>query len=500
MAERKRKRKIVVVCGSRSDLKHIRDGINALRIAEKRGIISWGRVDICSTHRNPKELRDNIGMYIRDGVDAIIAVAGKLAALFGDVDAHVRNVLHNGATRVIPVPLKGKDEQASMAALLSVLQVPNHQMIFQEEFFHNPTAAFEYAISGDLPTIILEKQKPSEPLTPAEAYELTRIKYPQEASYDNMIKLLEDRGLYHMYTGKTRETFISPEFPDLLYILATDRISIFDIVLNARVPMKGSILTAMTVFWLTEVFANVPNHLVAFGKGIGEYLPEKLRTGSTFEILAKNMLVVKKTKVLKIEAIMRGFLTGSSLKDYKKTGSICGFELPEGMIDGSNLPYRLFTPSTKADYGLHDENISYEEAVAITGRKQAEKVQGFSQSLYSTACTLARAAGIIIADTKFEFGLDKNGDVILIDEVLTPDSSRFWPEEERQLAMEQGKTPPSLDKQPIRNAGEAAGVKENPDWVPPKELLEETSGNYQKIFALLAKRSLEEFQKEAMGV
>jgi phosphoribosylaminoimidazole-succinocarboxamide synthase len=333
--------------------------------------------------------------------------------------------------------------------------------------------------------------------------EKTKIKYAGVASYGAAIRVLETAGLYHMYTGKTRETFSNSEFPDLLYILATDRISIFDIVLNARIAMKGAVLTAMTIYWLKKVFADTPNHLVAFGKDIIKYLPAELANSTSLivkDYLPKHMIVVKKTKVLKVEAIVRGFLTGSGLESYKKTGKICGITLPEGLVDGSKLPTPLFTPSTKASYGQHDENISFEELVKIIGAESSKFVMEESLYLYNTACKLAHKVGIIIVDTKFEFGVDSEDEIILIDEVLTPDSSRFWPEDKWLLALEEEKTPPSLDKQPIRDAGKAAGVKENPSWIPPIELLNQASENYQKIFALFPRKSLPQFWSEDMGI
>lgn len=330
-----------------------------------------------------------------------------------------------------------------------------------------------------------------------------KSKYPEKASYNEVIQNLEAGGFVHVYTGKTRESFVNPEFPDLLYILATDRISIFDIVLNARIPKKGAVLTAMTVYWLTKVFAHVPNHLVAFGRGIEEYVPIEFLMdvyADDFDYLMKHMIVVKKTQVLKVEAIVRGFLTGSGFKDYKETGKICGRPLPLGFKDGSELPVLLFTPSTKADYGLHDENISFEDAGIIIGEDNASFIRDKSIYLYTTAKEIARKAGITIADTKFEFGIDQAGSIILIDEVLTPDSSRFWPEKERLSAMAEGKTPPSLDKQPIRDAGEAAGVKKDHSWIPPKELLDKTSESYQKICNLIVEKPLQAFWLEDMGI
>lgn len=320
---------------------------------------------------------------------------------------------------------------------------------------------------------------------------------------DDMIKKLELGGFIHFYTGKTRETFIHPLYPDLLYILATDRISIFDIVMNATIPSKGAILTAMTVHWLKNVFHDVPNHLVAYGSGILEYLPPQIGevTDETTAHLMKNMLVTKRTKVLQGEAIIRGHLTGSGLKDYWATGMVCGIKLPPCLIDGSELPEPIFTPSTKAPYGLHDENISFEELVTIIGEEAAAYVRDTSLTIYRTAKNILRALGITLADTKFEFGIDSQGNPILIDEILTPDSSRFWPEKGREIAMREGKTPPSLDKQPIRIKGEAAGIKtSNPQWVPPEKLISETVTNYRHILKLVTGMSLEQFWQSEMGI
>ncbi|MBU4217064.1 phosphoribosylaminoimidazolesuccinocarboxamide synthase [Candidatus Parcubacteria bacterium] len=330
-----------------------------------------------------------------------------------------------------------------------------------------------------------------------------KVKYEGAASYDDIIRRFEACGLVHVNTGKTRETFINPDFPDLLYILATDRISIFDIVLNARIHMKGAVLTAMTVYWLTNVFHDIPHHLVDYGANVGAYLPAKLVSSLSDKerfYIMKHMLVVKKTEVLKVEAIVRGFLTGSGLKDYKKSGMICGIELPTGLVDGSRLPDVEFTPSTKADYGEHDENISFDKAIEIIGEGAAIFVRDKSKDLYIRARDLAKDAGIIIADTKFELGVDKNGNIILIDEVLTPDSSRYWPEEQWLIAMAEGKTPPSLDKQLVRDAGAAAGVKDNHDWIPPIGLLKETSERYQQIFKRLVGKPLGQFWRENMGI
>jgi len=500
------KRTVAVICGSSSDFPQILPGLALLRAAHVRGEIELLQIEACSTHRNPDELREKLVEYTEKEVDAVVACAGRLAALFGDADSLLRNskVMRNSHTRVIAVPLKNKSEQSSQAAYLSAVEVPNSQLIFQEGFFHNPEKAFEYAINGPLLSVELKEQKPPESFTGQMASRLGRRKYPPLASYDKIIDRLEKGGLIHMYTGKTRETFINPKFKDLLFILATDRISIYDIVLNAKIRDKGGILTAMTVFWLTKIFKHVPNHLVAYGEGILEYLPaEMLELLSSDELLylQQNMLVVEKTDVLKVEAIVRDKLTGSGLSDYQETGIVCGIRLPKGMVDGSQLPKLIFTPSTKADYGLHDQNISFEEAVKILGKEDAEFIRDTAIKLFRRAKKYLLKLGIVLADTKFEFGRNKEGKIILIDEVLTPDSSRFWEEVAMLEAMELGKTPPSLDKQPIRNEGKIAGIKtDNPEWVPPVELCEGASETYHRMFKIAAKKELKIFQQKEMGI
>lgn len=498
------KRKIAVLCGSTSDFSQISSGLAVLRMAEARDEAEVSMVEVCSAHRNPGQLRELLKEINKLQVDAVVMCAGKLAALFGECDAVSRNELLNFHTRFIAVPLRGKTEDACKAAYLSAKEVPNSQFIFREEFYENPETAFSYAISGELPEIVVGEEKPPRSFNIKVAYHMSRRKYPEKADYGNMIQQLELGGLIHMYTGKTRETFVNPQHPDLLFILATDRISIFDIVMNATIPRKGAVLTAMTVHWLKNVFPDVPHHMVAYGAGILEYLPNKMRNainGVGTDYLMKNMIVVKRTSVLKVEAIVRGFLTGSGLKDYKATGEVCGIELPAGLIDGSELPGRIFTPSTKADYGLHDENIDFAKAASIIGEDSARYVMETSIRLYETGKDRLHEVGIILADTKFEFGRDSVGQIILIDEVLTPDSSRFWPVLGRKAAMEKGETPPSFDKQPVRIAGEAGGIKkDNPNWVPSEDLIAQTAENYIHMISLATGKSLEQFWVEEMGI
>lgn len=496
-------RTIVVLCGSDSDLGRITSGLAVLRVAEAQGLVKVLAVEVCSTHRNPKELRDLLYKFSDYEVDVVIVCAGKLAAIFGDADAISRNEYRNNHTCFIVVPIMGKSEEANQAAYLSAKEVPNAQFVFREEFFAESTAAFEYAVNGELPEILLSEQKPPQTFNLAGAYHHGRRKYPENASVEPMIQQLESGGLIHVSTGKTREMFVNPRYPNLLYILATNRVSIFDIVLNTTIPQKGAVLTAMTIHWLVNVFRDVPNHLLAYGNDIVAYLPPELcsELGTTgLCLLMKNMIVVRRTKVLKIEAIVRGYLTGSGLADYQKSGSVCGVSLPPGLIDGSELPAILFTPSTKADYGQHDENISFERAVEIVGREAAEYVRDMAVSVYRRAKERLAFPGITLADTKFEFGYADSGEIVLIDEVLTPDSSRFWPEEERKVAMAEGRTSPSFDKEVIRIAGRAANVKSNPNWIPPQELVLQTTRNYRCMVELATGKPLERFQEEDMGI
>lgn len=497
-------RKLAVLCGSDSDFSQISSGLAILRMAEARGEVEVIYVEVCSAHRNPVQLRELLGKIAFAKVDVVVMCAGKLAALFGECDAVSRNELQNAHTHFIAVPLRGSTEEACKAAYLSAKEVPNSQFIFREEFYENPETAFSYAVSGELPEIVLKEQKPTQSLNLKAAYHKGRRQYPEKADYGNIIEQLELGGLIHMYTGKTRETFVNPLYPDLMFILATDRISIFDIVMNTVIPGKGAVLTAMTVHWLKDVFSNVPNHLVAFGAGIIEYLPNKMRNGinvAGIDYLMKNMIVVKRTNVLKVEAIVRGYLTGSGLKDYNRTGKVCGIELRPGMVDGSEISNPIFTPSTKADYGLHDENIEFEKAEEIIGEEAANFIKKTSIYLYETARDRMRSAGIIVADTKFEFGKNSAGEILLIDEILTPDSSRFWPEDGHHEAILSHTTPPSLDKQPIRIAGEAGGIKStNPGWVPSDELIAESALNYEKMVPLATGKSLERFWIEDMGI
>ncbi len=228
---------------------------------------------------------------------------------------------------------------------------------------------------------------------------------------------------------------------DTLLIVATDRISAFDVVLPNAVPEKGRVLTQISKFWFAQTEAIVPNHLIS--TDVREY-PAVCRPHAA--ILEGRSMLVKKSRPLPVECIVRGYLTGSGLKEYRVSGSVSGIKLPAGLTEASRLPEPIFTPSTKAEVGEHDENIDFATVVKLVGQDVAKKIKQYTLGVYSRACALAEAKGIIIADTKFEFGI-YNNEVILIDEVLTPDSSRFWPKADYR----EGVVQKSFDKQFVRD-------------------------------------------------
>ena len=236
----------------------------------------------------------------------------------------------------------------------------------------------------------------------------------------------------HLSAGKVREIYeIDPE---TLLLVVSDRISAFDHILETPIPDKGRVLTAMSVFFFDEI--DFPNHMA--GPADDERIPE--------ECLGR-ALVCKKLDMLPFECVARGYLTGSGLVEYKENGTVCGIELPEGLVEGSKLPEPIFTPATKAELGEHDENVSFDAVVESLGQKRAEELRDATLRIYSQAAELAAKRGIILADTKFEFGLDSDGNLVLADEVLTPDSSRYWPADSYQ----EGSVNPSFDKQYVRN-------------------------------------------------
>ncbi|HEX5363190.1 MAG TPA: phosphoribosylaminoimidazolesuccinocarboxamide synthase [Gallionella sp.] len=272
-----------------------------------------------------------------------------------------------------------------------------------------------------------------------------------------------------LHRGKVRDLYeVDAEH---LLIVQTDRLSAFDVILPDPIPGKGAVLTAVSNFWFDKLKEVIPNHL----SGID---PESVvKTEEERAQVRGRAFVTKKLKPLPIEAIVRGYLVGSGWKDYQKTGSVCGIALPAGLREAQKLPQPLFTPSTKAAVGDHDENISFVQAVALLGEARAHEVRDATLALYSQAADYAATRGIIIADTKFEFGVDDAGKLYLIDEALTPDSSRFWPADQYQV----GSNPPSFDKQFVRDWLETSGWnKQAPAPRIPQDVLQKTADKYRE--------------------
>ncbi|WP_165088109.1 phosphoribosylaminoimidazolesuccinocarboxamide synthase [Neisseria yangbaofengii] len=279
--------------------------------------------------------------------------------------------------------------------------------------------------------------------------------------------------LKNIYSGKVRDLY---EIDDKrMLMVASDRLSAFDVILDDPIPGKGEILTQISNFWFQKLAHIMPNHFS--GDTVADVLPE-----NEAKVLEKRAVVAKKLTPVKVEAIVRGYLAGSGWKDYQKTGAVCGIKLPEGMQEAQQLPEVIFTPSTKAEVGDHDENISYEQCEQIIGKELAAEVREKAVQLYTEAAEYARSRGIIICDTKFEFGLDENGTLTLMDEVLTPDSSRFWPADQYQV----GSNPPSFDKQFVRDWLERSGWnKQAPAPKVPQEVIDKTVAKYREALNLL---------------
>jgi len=288
---------------------------------------------------------------------------------------------------------------------------------------------------------------------------------------------LELPGIKKVKSGKVREVF---DLGNHLLFVASDRISAFDCILPTGIPRKGEVLTQISYFWFNETAQIVPNHLAAQAD---DPLPEELKPFA--KQLAGRSMIVKKTKPLAIECVVRGYLCGSGWKDYQKTGAVCGIRLPEGLMDSSRLPSPVFTPSTKAETG-HDENISFEQACGIVGKELAEEARYLSLKIYSYAADYALKRGIIIADTKFEFGVHE-GKLILIDEVLTPDSSRFWPVDQ----YEPGHAQPSFDKQFVRDYLETLSWNKQPPAPGlPEDVIHKTKEKYLDAYKRLTGKKL----------
>jgi phosphoribosylaminoimidazole-succinocarboxamide synthase len=277
-----------------------------------------------------------------------------------------------------------------------------------------------------------------------------------------------------LHKGKVRDIY---DIDDRhMLIVTTDRISAFDVVMPTAIPGKGVVLNQVTRFWMEKLAHIVPNHLSDMP--LEQVLPDETERAEVED----HAMIVKKLRALPVEAIVRGYLIGSGWKDYQKTGSVCGIELPPGLKLADRLPQVLYTPSTKADLGAHDENIDFAQSETLLGAEIAARVRDVSLQLYTEAADYARNRGIIIADTKFEFGLDNSGTLTLIDEVLTPDSSRFWPADQYQP----GTSPVSFDKQFVRDYLETLDWnKTAPGPELPAEIVAKTAEKYRQARALL---------------
>ncbi|MCX7089689.1 MAG: phosphoribosylaminoimidazolesuccinocarboxamide synthase [Methylococcales bacterium] len=269
--------------------------------------------------------------------------------------------------------------------------------------------------------------------------------------------------------GKVRDMYDIDE--QTLLIVTTDRLSAFDVILPDAIPGKGLVLTRVSNFWFHKMQAIIPNHLLDIP--LAQIIPDAAERAQ----IEGRAIIVKKCRPLPVEAIVRGYLIGSGWKDYQKTGAVCGITLPTGLQQAEQLPEAIFTPSTKADVAAHDENISFAQTCDLLGQDLAEQVRDVSIKLYTEAAAYAKQRGIIIADTKFEFGVDEHGALILIDEALTPDSSRFWPADQYQVGI----SPPSFDKQYVRDYLETLDWnKTSPGPKLPAEVAEYCAAKYRE--------------------
>lgn len=283
-----------------------------------------------------------------------------------------------------------------------------------------------------------------------------------------------------MKEGKVREIY---DNKDSLIMVATDRISAFDVILKNKVTKKGIVLTQMSKFWFDYTKDIVPNHMISVdNKDMPEFFQQEQFIG--------NSMLVKKLEMLPIECIVRGYITGSGWASYQKDGTVCGIQLPQGLQECDKLPEPIYTPSTKAEIGDHDENISFEKSIDVLekqfpghGQEYATKIKEATLALYKACADYALSRGIIIADTKFEFGLDEKGNVVLADEMLTPDSSRFWPLD----GYKPGQSQPSFDKQFVRD-----WLKANPDsdYNLPQEIIDKTIAKYKEAYHLLTGKEI----------
>lgn len=274
--------------------------------------------------------------------------------------------------------------------------------------------------------------------------------------------------------GKVRDNYAVGD--DKLLILTSDRLSAFDVVMAEPIPGKGQVLNQMALFWFEKLAGIVPNHLTGID-------PESVVAPAECDVVRGRSVVVKRLRPILVEAVVRGYVIGSGWKDYQASGSICGIRLPAGLRQAEQLAQPIFTPAAKADLGEHDENISFDDMVARVGAAQSEEIRRVSLELYRRAADYARTRGIIIADTKFEFGLDENNRLHLMDEVLTPDSSRFWPADSWRVGM----SPPSYDKQFVRDYLETvtSWTKQPPPPPLPPDVVTRTAQKYREAFERL---------------
>jgi len=278
--------------------------------------------------------------------------------------------------------------------------------------------------------------------------------------------------------GKVRDVYAVGD--DKLLMITTDRLSAFDVVMGQPIPEKGVVLNQMANFWFDKLASVIPNHLTGID-------PASVVSADEIEQVQGRAVVAKRLKPILVEAVVRGYLAGSGWKDYQETGRVCGITLPEGLENAQKLPEPIFTPAAKAELGEHDENISFEQVIALIGEKLAKQIRDISIRLYKTASDYAASRGIIIADTKFEFGLDANGELVLMDEILTADSSRFWPAETYHV----GSNPPSYDKQFVRDWLETVRLDGKP-WSKsppapelPAAVIEQTALKYREALERL---------------
>jgi phosphoribosylaminoimidazole-succinocarboxamide synthase len=300
---------------------------------------------------------------------------------------------------------------------------------------------------------------------------------------------MADLGLPHIHSGKVRDIYAVDD--ERLLMVTSDRISAFDVVMAEPIPDKGRVLTAMSAFWFDELADMLPGHLLS--TDVAD-LPPAVREAAAAADLAGRFMLTRRAAMLPIECIVRGYITGSAWKEYRRTGTMHGTRLPEGLVESQRLPEPVFTPSTKASEG-HDENISLTQAADLVGESLAAEVRAVCLELYARGSAWARERGIIIADTKFELGMI-DGELVLCDEVLTPDSSRFWPTD----AWEPGSTPPSFDKQPLRDhLDKLDWDKAPPPPGLPSKVIKSTSRRYVEAYERMTGRSFADWPGVASG-